>query len=177
VQDIESKKRYYNLMRWEDAENQVVQNNVPTIDCRDALTPHDGFVPIEDGVCPGQSTDNDTVDSFDSRQQRNDQLSPMQCESMKVILLALLDRIDALESEVHENQVDTLDLRDEVNRFEGALIRAALASTSGRQRRAARVLGMKVSTLNAKLRRHGVIQITRSLTEATRDYPASGATG
>jgi DNA-binding NtrC family response regulator len=78
------------------------------------------------------------------------------CQSMKMVLLALLDRIEALESEVHSRNSDSLDLRNEVNEFEGALIRAALASTQGRQRRAARVLGMKVSTLNAKMRRYHV---------------------
>jgi transcriptional regulator with GAF, ATPase, and Fis domain len=85
-----------------------------------------------------------------------DRSSRALCQSMKMVLLALLDRIEALESEVHSRNSDSLDLRNEVNEFEGALIRAALASTQGRQRRAARVLGMKVSTLNAKMRRYHV---------------------
>lgn len=78
-------------------------------------------------------------------------------ESIKIVLLALLDRIDALETEVREGHVSQLDLRDEVSQFEGALIRAALTSTKGRQRRAARALGMKVSTLNAKIQRYHVV--------------------
>ena len=77
-------------------------------------------------------------------------------ESIKIVLLALLDRIDALETDVHERPLSQLDLRDEVSQFEGALIRAALASTKGRQRRAARALGMKASTLNAKIQRYHV---------------------
>ena len=79
-----------------------------------------------------------------------------QFESLKIVLLALLDRIDALENELRERPVSQLDLRDEVSQFEGALIRAALTSTKGRQRRAARALGMKASTLNAKIQRYHV---------------------
>jgi len=49
-----------------------------------------------------------------------------------------------------------LDLQAEVHRFEAELIRSALARTQGRQRRAARLLGMKVTTLNAKIRRYKI---------------------
>lgn len=77
-------------------------------------------------------------------------------ETIKIVLLALLDRIDALETEVRDGHFKQLDLRDEVSQFEGALIRAALTSTNGRQRKAARALGMKASTLNAKIQRYHV---------------------
>jgi DNA-binding NtrC family response regulator len=86
-------------------------------------------------------------------------ISNPQLESMKIVVLALLNRIDALEEQVSWRRSEQLDLRDEVNQFEEALIRAALTSTKGRQRRAARVLGMKVSTLNAKIKRYHVSRI------------------
>ena len=127
-------------MRWLDPEKQTLNYDFP----------------IQNDGCSRQFRDEDPDIASESRPQNPDQPPRQLCESMKVILLALLDRIDALENEMQEDQVDTLDLRDEVHQFEGSLIRAALASTKGRQRRAARVLGMKVSTLNAKIRRHQV---------------------
>ena len=91
----------------------------------------------------------------------------LQFESMKIVVLTLLNRIDALEEQVDPRLPDQLDLREEVSQFEAALIRAALTSTHGRQRRAARVLGMKVSTLNAKIQRY------RGVNEARRTAPVS----
>lgn len=45
-------------------------------------------------------------------------------------------------------------MTDEVHRYEAGLIRCALIRTGGRQRRAARLLKMKVTTLNAKIKRY-----------------------
>ncbi len=46
-----------------------------------------------------------------------------------------------------------IDLKTEVNRFESELIRSALHTTRGQQRRAARLLGTNATTLNTKLKR------------------------
>jgi DNA-binding NtrC family response regulator len=43
-----------------------------------------------------------------------------------------------------------------VHRFETELIRGALMQTGGRQRRAARLLGVKVPTLHAKMKRYNI---------------------
>lgn len=51
-------------------------------------------------------------------------------------------------------------LHEEVQRYEIDLIRGALKRTRGNQRRAAKLLGVKVSTLNCKIKRFGI-----SLTE------------
>jgi transcriptional regulator with GAF, ATPase, and Fis domain len=45
---------------------------------------------------------------------------------------------------------------DEVRQFEVSLIRTALGRTSGSQTRAARLLGLKPTTLNAKIKRYGI---------------------
>ena len=45
---------------------------------------------------------------------------------------------------------------DKVRRFEKRLIEAALVETAGRQRRAAKLLGVKMSTLHAKIKRYGL---------------------
>ena len=49
-----------------------------------------------------------------------------------------------------------IDFYDEVSRFEVALITRALTETGGQQRRAARLLGLKATTLNAKIKQYGI---------------------
>ena len=47
-------------------------------------------------------------------------------------------------------------MQEEVRRFEINLIERALRRTGGNQVRAARMLGMKVTTLNSKIIRYGI---------------------
>jgi DNA-binding NtrC family response regulator len=49
-----------------------------------------------------------------------------------------------------------MNLEDQVQRYEVDLIRYALIKTQGHQRRAAKMLGVKVTTLNAKIKRYGI---------------------
>ena len=49
-----------------------------------------------------------------------------------------------------------INLRAELRRFEIELIQRALNATGGRQRQAARLLGLKGTTLNAKIRRYKI---------------------
>ena len=74
--------------------------------------------------------------------------------SLKVLALMLLTELESLESQLNHDR--TLNLQEEVQRFEAALIRAALIKTGGKQRRAARLLGSKVTTLNTKIKRYGI---------------------
>jgi DNA-binding protein Fis len=48
--------------------------------------------------------------------------------------------------------VSGIDFYDEVQRFETHLIKMALSETSGNQARAARLLGIKATTLNSKIK-------------------------
>lgn len=75
---------------------------------------------------------------------------------MKILAESIMREIQSLETEDVENSPEVLDLQAEVHRFEAELIRSALVRTQGRQRRAARLLGMKVTTLNAKIRRYKI---------------------
>ena len=77
--------------------------------------------------------------------------------SLKVLALTLLSQVESLESEIAANDVTELNLQKEVHRFEAAMIKSALAKTGGRQRRAARLLGVKVTTLNTKIKRHKIL--------------------
>jgi transcriptional regulator with PAS, ATPase and Fis domain len=53
----------------------------------------------------------------------------------------------------------TVRLHEEVRRFEIDLIRSALSRTSGNQTRAAQLLGVKITTLNTKIKRYKIAPV------------------
>ena len=57
----------------------------------------------------------------------------------------------------NETNAKELCLYDEVHRFEAEMIKSALTKTGGRQRRAASLLGVKVTTLNTKIKRYKIM--------------------
>ena len=71
--------------------------------------------------------------------------------TLRILAGALISRIESLG----KNGSD-LNLQREVHRFEAELIRMALIETGGRQRRAAKLLGMKATTLSTKIKRHHI---------------------
>jgi transcriptional regulator with GAF, ATPase, and Fis domain len=73
--------------------------------------------------------------------------------------LTLLKEVESLTSK-QASPTRRFALHEEVQRYEIDLIRGALKRTRGNQRRAAKLLGVKVSTLNCKIKRFGI-----SLTE------------
>ncbi|HEX8144883.1 MAG TPA: helix-turn-helix domain-containing protein [Pyrinomonadaceae bacterium] len=77
-------------------------------------------------------------------------------EALKVLAHALMNEIEALGQIQAQGPVRAINLSEEVRRFETDLIRGALMQTGGRQRRAARLLGMKVPTLHAKMKRYQI---------------------
>ena len=54
------------------------------------------------------------------------------------------------------NLAEGIDFYDEVTRFEAGLIRLALDQTGGHQARAARLLHIKPTTLNSKIKLYGI---------------------
>ena len=72
--------------------------------------------------------------------------------TLRILAGALISRIESLG---RDGSTD-LNLQREVHRFEAELIRMALVETGGRQRRAARLLGMKATTLSTKIKRHHI---------------------
>ena len=89
--------------------------------------------------------------------------------SLKVLALSLLGQIESLEVDSDAGGGE-LNLQNEVHQFEAALIRSALVKTGGRQRRAARLLGVKVTTLNTKIKRHQInLPSTIAVSRATDD--------
>lgn len=75
--------------------------------------------------------------------------------ALKEVALTLLDAVDSLQSS-HPSRDHHIKLNDEVRRFETDLIRTALEKTGGNQARAARLLGVKHTTLNAKIKRYRI---------------------
>jgi DNA-binding NtrC family response regulator len=81
-------------------------------------------------------------------------------EDLKLLILAMWREVGAMERKspaaASSSRAAALDFRREVRRFESDLIRCALIRTGGRQRRAARLLGIKAATLNAKIKRYRI---------------------
>jgi transcriptional regulator with GAF, ATPase, and Fis domain len=76
--------------------------------------------------------------------------------SLREVALMLLDAVDSLRSAQPVSRDRHITLQDEVHQFETDLIRAALAKTGGNQAHAARLLGVKHTTLNAKIKRYRI---------------------
>ena len=76
-------------------------------------------------------------------------------DALKVLIRSLLDHLDDLTQTGPASEAD-LSLQAMVRRFEAELIRQALMRTGGKQRQAARLLGEKKTTLNAKILRYGI---------------------
>ncbi|HMF57964.1 MAG TPA: helix-turn-helix domain-containing protein [Pyrinomonadaceae bacterium] len=77
-------------------------------------------------------------------------------EALKVLTLALFREVEALSRTPAQGAENRINLSEEVRRFESDLILSALIRTGGRQRQAARLLGMKVTTLHTKIRRYRI---------------------
>lgn len=77
-------------------------------------------------------------------------------ETLKVMFRSLLDELDYLTEPKAPAEEFDLTLQGMVRRFEAELIRHTLMRTGGKQRRAARLLGEKKTTLNAKIIRYGI---------------------
>jgi len=76
-------------------------------------------------------------------------------ENLREIASTLLTEIDSL-NRLTPATTSPMDLKDAVKNFEIDLISAALERTRGNQSQAARLLGVKHTTLNAKLKRYQI---------------------
>jgi DNA-binding NtrC family response regulator len=79
---------------------------------------------------------------------------------IKSLATTLLAEIDSLgESDKILSEHNSFDLNERVREFEIKLIRTALLKTHGNQRRAAFLLGVKVTTLHNKIKTYGINNI------------------
>ena len=77
-------------------------------------------------------------------------------ESLREAAMTLLREVESLAKQQEPRNGNSLGLQEEVQRYESELIRHALLRTRGNQRRAAKLLGVKVTTLNCKIKRLGI---------------------
>lgn len=85
---------------------------------------------------------------------------------LKELTLRLLREVQSI-GEVHTLSIEEgLNFYDEVSRFEIDLIKRALLQTAGHQGRAARLLNLKVTTLNSKIKHYSI-----SVNSFYRGYP------
>lgn len=77
-------------------------------------------------------------------------------DALTVLINSISFEIDELKQDDDINERDKINYDEEVQRFESDLIRCALMKTGGIQRKAADLLNIKVTTLNAKIKRFGI---------------------
>lgn len=81
---------------------------------------------------------------------------PGQIEMLQKAALSLLKEVQTISTLEATDIVRGIKFYDEVERFERELIMRALELTGGHQVRAARLLGLKVTTLNSKVKRYRI---------------------
>jgi len=89
---------------------------------------------------------------------------------LREVALTLLNQLESLQITQPPRAERKLRLIDQVRRFECELIRGALDRTGGNQAQAARLLGVKHTTLNAKIKRYK-ISFTGGGTKTHNDVP------
>jgi len=77
-------------------------------------------------------------------------------EALKILSESILREVDGIQREENVVATPKINLAEEVQNYEADLIRCALLRSGGKQRQAAKLLGVKVSTLNTKIKRLGV---------------------
>lgn len=82
-------------------------------------------------------------------------------QTLKSLTALLLHELESLERLTPKKNTDLLEtenisLCSEVENYEKELIRSALIQTHGHQRKAAKILGIKMTTLHAKLKRFDI---------------------
>jgi DNA-binding NtrC family response regulator len=82
--------------------------------------------------------------------------SALKLKTLQELALALLREVESFKGEETIEGKSQVNFAEAVRRFETDLIRWALMHTGGHQRRAARMLNIKVTTLNAKIKRYGI---------------------
>lgn len=77
-------------------------------------------------------------------------------DALREVALNLLSEVQSLQRAQPPHTDRKLRLQDEVQQFEIDLIRTTLDRTNGNQTRAARLLGVKLTTLNTKIKRYKI---------------------
>ncbi len=97
------------------------------------------------------------VESAAQSDERSEPLSSTSSvTALKDLVLQLLCEVQSIAEGNTLNFEGELDFYDEVTRFEIDLINRALLRTGGHQVRAAKLLNLKVTTLNSKIKHYNI---------------------
>lgn len=114
-----------------------------------------------------ESKELDLMSSVSSNvEERSEAQTPNNIKNLRELTLRLLREVQSI-GEVHTVNLESgLDFYSEVSRFEMDLIKRALLQTAGHQGRAAKLLNLKVTTLNSKIKHYNL-----SLNGFAEGYP------
>jgi DNA-binding NtrC family response regulator len=100
----------------------------------------------------------DTVTSQEqgTDERLNDNSMDDKINTLRETVLQLLQEVESLTMAAPAGLKSGARLDEEVRQFEMNLIRTALGRTAGSQTRAAKLLGLKLTTLNAKIKRYHI---------------------
>jgi transcriptional regulator with GAF, ATPase, and Fis domain len=107
---------------------------------------------ISESILGLEENRNDSIE-----QAPNDSNVDARLNTLRETVLQLLDEVESLAIARPVDIKRGARFSDEVRQFEVSLIRTALGRTSGSQTRAAKLLGLKPTTLNAKIKRYGIM--------------------
>lgn len=100
--------------------------------------------------------------------KRNGKIVGDKIEILREATLALLDEVKSLGS-IRKVEIENgINFDDEVKSFEILLIERALEKTGGSQLRAAQLLNLKHTTLNAKIKRYDIQMGRRSVYQTAK---------
>ncbi|HZH91969.1 MAG TPA: helix-turn-helix domain-containing protein [Pyrinomonadaceae bacterium] len=114
---------------------------------------------MKDAALLDRRDDNFTADSraaTTNRPMLDENPLPGRIELLQKAALSLLKEVQTISTLEAADIVRGIKFYDEVERFECELISRALELTGGHQVRAARLLGLKVTTLNSKVKRYRI---------------------
>ncbi len=103
-----------------------------------------------------ETQDRELADEVSAAVNSEELESPNRINNLKQLTLKLFREVQSLTEIKTLNVNDGLDFYDEVSRFEVELINRALLYTGGHQGRAARLLNLKVTTLNSKIKHYNI---------------------
>lgn len=99
----------------------------------------------------------------------------LQIESLRVLALDLMNVVARMEEFQSRSARRPVRLSEEVRRFERGLIEGALELAGGHQTRAARLLGVKLTTLHSKIKKYRIPVARPALSAADAPQQGSGA--
>lgn len=107
-----------------------------------------------------------TLGGVQARMHLQDVALDNRVEALREAALTVLREVESLRTARLDRADGSVKLYEEVQRFEIDLILSALERTRGNQVRAAKLLGVKPTTLNAKLKRYKISLTSGEVKEA-----------